>query len=192
MSSHRDPELDSPGTFSIKADRLILRDFAPDDLPAVHAFRSDPETIPFMSDQPEPATLAQSSEWLDGAIRYNALRPREGYNLAIATKTPDRVIGWIGFGNSSRHPGPEHFGVGYMLLSTEWGKGYATEALTAAIAFMTDTLGGDSVWAWCFAANGASERVMQKAGMRFAREFADEETGEPCREYVYERPRSRS
>ena len=144
MSSHRDPELDSPGTFSIEADRLILRDFAPDDLPAVHAFRSDPETIRFMSDQPEPATLAQSSEWLDGAIRYNALRPREGYNLAIATKTPDRVIGWIGFGSSSRHPGPEHFGVGYMLLSTEWGKGHATEALTAAIAFMTDTLGGRS------------------------------------------------
>ncbi|MGC4192168.1 MAG: GNAT family N-acetyltransferase [Thermomicrobiales bacterium] len=136
--------------------------------------------------QMTPETTAQSLEWLDGTIRYNALRPREGYNLAIATKDPDRVIGWIGFGNSERHSGAEHHGVGYMLLSTEWGKGYATEALSAAIAFMTDTLGGDDVWAWCFAANGASERVMEKAGMRFACEFADEETGEPCREYVYE------
>ncbi|MGB3330787.1 MAG: GNAT family N-acetyltransferase, partial [Thermomicrobiales bacterium] len=92
---------------------------------------------------------------------------------------------------SERHPGAEHHGVGYMLLSTEWGRGYATEALRAAIAFMLDDLGGTHVWAWCFAANGASERVMQKAGMRFVRTFTDEDTGEPCQEYAFERARSR-
>jgi len=179
------PDSIPPGTFSIETDRLILRDFTPDDLAAVNAFRSDLQTIRFM--QMEPETLAQSREWLDSAIRYNALRPRQGCNLAIALKAQAKVIGWIGFGDSERHPGIEHHGVGYMLLSSEWGKGYATEALSAAIGFMTDVQGGTFVWAWCFAANGGSERVMQKAGMRFAREFADEDTGDLCHEYVYER-----
>lgn len=183
--SNRNSQPGSPGTFSLETDRLTLRDFTPDDLAAVRTLRSDPATIRFM--QMSPETLGQSREWLDGAIRYNALQPREGYNLAIATKVPERVIGWIGFGDSERHPGAEHHGVGYMLLSTEWGKGYATEALSAAIRFMIGVQDGEFVWAWCFAANGASERVMQKAGMRFARAFADEETNEPCREYVYER-----
>lgn len=174
-----------PGTFAIETDRLILRDYRADDIAAIHAFRSDPAATRFM--QMAPETLAQSSEWLDGAIRYNALRPREGYNLAIITRERDHVIGWIGFGDSGRHPGAEHHGVGYMLHSAEWGKGYATEALSAAIAFMLDDLGGEFVWAWCFAANGASERVMQKSGMRLAREFSDDETGAPCREYVFTR-----
>lgn len=183
---HIDADDDLPDAFVIETDRLILRDFVPDDLDAVHAFRSDPAANRFMSDLPDPPTRAESQAWLDGAIRYNALRPREGYNLAIATRNPDRVIGWIGFGDSERHAGADHHGVGYMLHSGAWGKGYATEALRAAIAFMLDDLGGTHVWAWCFAANGASERVMQKAGMRFVRTFIDEDTGEHCQEYVFE------
>lgn len=190
MNGQSDPNQIPPGEFTIETDRLVLRDFRLDDLDAVHAFRSDPATIRFMSHQMAPETLEQSRAWIDGAIHHNALRPRSAYNLAIAsttTKDPDHVIGWIGFGDSEHHPGAGNHGVGYMLLSTAWGKGYATEALTAAIAFMVDVLEGEHVWAWCFAANGASERVMQKAGMRFVREFTDEETGDPCREYVFTR-----
>lgn len=185
--SEQPPLNDLPYEFSIETERLILRDYRPDDLAAVHTFRSDPAAVRFMSDQPEPATVAETIAWLDGAIHHNALRPRDAWNLAVATKDPAHVIGWIGFGGSENHIGEGHHGVGYMLNSAEWGKGYATEALSAAIAFMHDTLGGEAIWAHCFAANLASERVMQKAGMHFVRDYIDEETGEPWREYVHRR-----
>jgi ribosomal-protein-alanine N-acetyltransferase len=152
----------------VEGDRLVLRDFVEGDLADVHAFRGDPEVARFMDFGPE--TLEQSRAWLDDAIHHNRLRPRRAYNLAIVRRADARVIGSIGFGESSRYPpGTGQFGVGYALARDAWGQGYATEALRAAIDHCFDALGARRVSAWCWAENVASVRVMEKAGMRFER-----------------------
>ena len=60
--------------------------------------------------------------------------------------------------------------IGYFISPKEWNKGYATEALKAAIQELF-RIGFDGVFCGCFEDNLASRRVMQKCGMvRFEKE----------------------
>jgi [ribosomal protein S5]-alanine N-acetyltransferase len=149
---------------------LLLRDFDEGDLPDVHAMRSDPEVAWFMDFAPE--TLDQSRVWLEGLIFHNRKVPRVAYNLAVVHRGDNRVIGWIGIGDSERYPDEGELGFGYLLNRAYWGQGYATEATQAIVAFGFEVLGGRRVSAWCNAENHASARVLEKAGLRFGRRFS--------------------
>ena len=56
--------------------------------------------------------------------------------------------------------------VGYFLLPEHWGKGYATEIAEALCGYAFGTLGLHRVWARCSANNPASEKGMEKIGMK--------------------------
>jgi RimJ/RimL family protein N-acetyltransferase len=56
--------------------------------------------------------------------------------------------------------------LGWSLRPEESGKGYATEAVEAALRVCFDELGLRRVTASCFAANTASYRLMERVGMR--------------------------
>jgi ribosomal-protein-alanine N-acetyltransferase len=177
------------GDLTLDTARLLLRDFAEDDLADVHAFRGDPEVARLMDFGPE--TLEQTRAWLDGAIHHNRARPRRAYNLAVVRRADARVIGWLGFGESSRYPaGSGRFGAGYALAREAWGQGFAAEALRAAIDHCFAALGARRVSAWCWADNLASARVMEKTGMRFEghSERVEPKTGMEmkCLEYAIE------
>ena len=55
--------------------------------------------------------------------------------------------------------------VGYAIHPDYWGKGYATEALSAVIPFLFSA-GFDEIIAGAFECNPASLRVMEKSGMK--------------------------
>lgn len=54
--------------------------------------------------------------------------------------------------------------IGYVIQPLHWNRGYATEAVQGALAVLLDS-GFDAVRAGYFEENGASGRVMEKAGM---------------------------
>ena len=58
-------------------------------------------------------------------------------------------------------------GVGYLLGKQYWGKGYATEALRAVIAYLFEQNTVNRIDTFTWSENNASARVMEKAGMRF-------------------------
>lgn len=119
-------------------------------------------------------------------IFHNSQRPRDSFDIAITLKDEGRPIGWIGFGDSSRNSGPGKFGVGYMLHSDHWGKGYTTEALGVVSGFILRTLGGKSINAWCWASNIGSARVLEKCGFELARQFSsiNPKTDTPIHRYT--------
>ncbi len=55
--------------------------------------------------------------------------------------------------------------IGWIISPTRWGKGYATEAARAAMAFAFETVGAKRVMARVNPANPASISVAQKLGM---------------------------
>lgn len=61
--------------------------------------------------------------------------------------------------------------VGWTLLSTQWGHGYATEAAAAALNFGFGSAGLVEVVAFTMPHNTGSLRVMEKLGMTYDREF---------------------
>jgi len=140
--------------------RLELRDYRPVDLGAVQAFWGDPLASVFMDEGHKTATEAEA--WLNTVIEHNASRPRVAYNLAIVVRSSGEVIGWIGFGPSASRPGA--FGVGYLLHSDHWRKGSMREALTGVIRYVFEVLDVPAIRAWCYAANVASARTLEKVG----------------------------
>lgn len=77
--------------------------------------------------------------------------------------------------------------LGWIINEEYQGKGYVTEAARAVMDFSFNTLGLKKLIAHCDARNKASERVMQKLGMRLERVGTRQykKTGEVAGEYKY-------
>ena len=84
---------------------------------------------------------------------------KEKFVYGIYSK--NKIIGFLNEVSSDN----EEIEVGYFIAPNEWKKGYATEALKAAINELFE-MGYKRVIAGHFEDNIASGRVMQKAGMK--------------------------
>lgn len=136
---------------------LVLREFAPDDLAAVQRYASDPAVCRFMVWGPN--TERETREFLEVVTRLAATVPRREFELAVTHR--GELVGAAGI----RLQGPRDADVGYVLRRDVWGRGFATQAASALIRFGFDALGLHRIWATCDVENGASARVLAKAGM---------------------------
>ncbi|KAI0203275.1 acyl-CoA N-acyltransferase [Astrocystis sublimbata] len=111
----------------LRTARLILRPCTQDDLAALHALRTQPEVMACTAAGTIDASLAVTQGRLDPF-----LPPGDGetYNPAICLAATGELIGLGGVFNLAKceFGWPE---VGYMLRKEHWGKGYATEFITA-------------------------------------------------------------
>jgi RimJ/RimL family protein N-acetyltransferase len=58
--------------------------------------------------------------------------------------------------------------IGWRLAAEHWGRGYATEAATAVVAYAFDQLGLEEVVSFTVPDNWRSRRVMERLGMTHA------------------------
>lgn len=166
--------------FALETPRLILRDLKEDDWSDFHALSADPNVTRYM-DFIKTDTEEAAQQWVQGAIYHNQQQPRLAYSLAIVRRRDNQMIGWLGIGRPSitkAHWGDLDFG--YALNRRCWGQGYMTEALNALLAFCFKELAISKIFGECDAANPASARVMEKAGLQFEERMPDhdEHTGE--------------
>jgi RimJ/RimL family protein N-acetyltransferase len=98
---------------------------------------------------------------------HKQLAPRRLKHLCLAMidREAQAIIGWCGLDNLDRsRPAPVLF---YLLKASYWGRGLATEAAGAALAYAFGELGLDRVDGGAAPENVASKRVMEKIGMRY-------------------------
>ena len=97
--------------------------------------------------------LQMPGAWaLQGFAMFSVIEQASG--LWVGQCGPWRPEGW---------PGNE---VGWTFHRDAWGKGYATEAATAALDYAFDVLGWDSVIHCIDPANVASQRVATRLGTK--------------------------
>jgi len=151
-------------------ERLLIRDPLLSDLPGWHQLKSDTQNLRFV-EHLQTHSLAESRTDLQRAVDA-AHNPRRAKWFFTAELMQTReFIGTIGFMTEPIEKGLLG-GIGWFLLPAHQGRGYATEAFRALILFMF-AHGVTVIDAGCNAANGASERVMQKGGMRLVRREAE-------------------
>ena len=113
---------------------------------------------------PAPLTRAESDARVE---RLRVHFEQHGYGI-WAVEAPG-VAPFIGSVGLAHVPFEAHFTpcveTGWRLLPEHWGRGYATEAAAAALAFGFDTLGLAEIVAFTVPANGPSRRVMERLGM---------------------------
>jgi ribosomal-protein-alanine N-acetyltransferase len=140
--------------------RLTLRDFVPDDFDAIHAYASRPDVTRYMFHGVR--TVDDTREYLKRMIDAQADEPRFIWELAIVQRSDDRLIGACDLSLESTDEGD----LGFILAKDVWGRGYATEAARAMVHAGFVDLGLERIYATCDVANGASARVLEKAGLR--------------------------
>lgn len=142
----------------LRTSRLLLRDFAPGDVGAAHAYASDPEVTRFTSFGPN--TRDQTLAFIESAAVAAQAQPRTDYTLAIQLQESGLLIGGCGLHN----PHHDQWELGYVLARPYWSRGFGTELVQGLAAFGFMKLGAQKIWAPVDAANEASSRVLEKCG----------------------------
>ena len=102
-------------------------------------------------------------------------------------KSDGAFVGFTGFHNFSFDvdfaPGIE---IAWRLKQEYWNRGYATEAAKACLDYAKENLPFTTVWAFTALPNKPSQRVMQKIGMEFEKNFMHPSVtdGHPLKEHV--------
>ncbi|MBH5333454.1 GNAT family N-acetyltransferase [Streptomyces pactum] len=153
----------------LETDRLVLRRFTPSDVDLLLELDSDPEVMRFINGgRPTPRETV-TGQVLPRLLHLHAGTGECGF-WAAEERTTGAFLGWFEF----RPLEGERWDVvelGYRLRRPAWGRGYATEGSLALIAKGFTELGVQRVTANTMAVNSGSRRVMEKAGLRFARSY---------------------
>lgn len=145
----------------LRTERLLLREWRPEDREPFAALNADPRVMEFM-----PALLPRAqSDAL--ARRSEAHFATHGFG-PWAVEVPG-VAPFIGFVGLVVPAFEAHFTpaieVGWRLAAGHWGKGYATEAALASARHAFETAGADELVSFTTPQNARSRAVMQRIGM---------------------------
>lgn len=151
---------------TLVTERCALRAFREDDVPGLAALHGDAEVIRFLSSDGEPnPKLSNAWDYVAMHLGHWALR---GYGKwALAERGSDRLIGRVGFWDAPYDwPGLE---LGWTVSRDMWGKGYATEASRAALAWGFENIAKDEIISLIHRDNARSIRVAERLGERLLR-----------------------
>jgi RimJ/RimL family protein N-acetyltransferase len=150
----------------LRTARLLLRSLQDSDGPALVRFAGAREIAATTVRIPHPYTDDDARSFL-GHARESY---REGRSIFLAiTMPPDTELrGAVGLELKPPHG---HAELGYWIAIPYWGKGFATEAAKALVAFGFNMLGLHRIYAHHFDGNVASGRVLEKIGMRHEGRF---------------------
>ncbi|MCU0540669.1 MAG: GNAT family N-acetyltransferase [Oscillatoriaceae cyanobacterium Prado104] len=140
--------------------RLYLRQFTPDDLDDLYRIYSDSEIMKHLGKG--VLTKEETQNRL-----YAILETWKQNNFgiwALLHKIDNRFIGRCGLVFLDKTPEVE---LGYILDKHYWNRGLATEASLASLHYGFDILKLEKIVAVARPENLASQRVMQKVGMKY-------------------------
>jgi RimJ/RimL family protein N-acetyltransferase len=150
--------------------RLWMREIEPGDASGLFELDSNPEVHRYLGNQP-----VQSMEEIDRVI--NLIRQQYAEHgiarWAVIEKESNQFIGWAGLKwiTEPIRGRTHYYDLGYRLIPTHWGKGYATEASQALLQYAFDVLNVETVSAMTDIDNLGSNRVLQKIGMTCTGQF---------------------
>ena len=166
-------------------DRITLVPIAPRHARAVQRLVTSDRLIVEQTRLPDPYPEDGAARWIEVA------RPRhaQGAEYTFAVEHDGEVVGACGLIVSDDRRAAE---LGYWIGRPHSGRGYATAAARAAVAFAFERAGVDCVVALPLADNAPSRRVLEKAGLQFVGLRAAEAPWEGREQAVYEVVRERT
>ncbi|GII80580.1 N-acetyltransferase [Sphaerisporangium rufum] len=147
---------------NLRTERLELRPVRDEDIDRIMQYRNLPEVTRWLL-RTEVDAASLRAVW-----RRAAANPDDH---SVAVVLDGMVIGTVsldvadGMGQPGMPPRTEAE-LGYIFDPAYGGHGYATEAVTAMVAYAFDRLGVRRITAGCFADNLPSVRLLEKVGMR--------------------------
>jgi RimJ/RimL family protein N-acetyltransferase len=145
----------------LRTARLLLRCFQREDIPTLVPLVGAREIAATTANIPHPYTEDDGRSFLTQS-ENDFLAGRSIFYLIAVAQTGE-LCGGVGL---SIKPAHSHAELGYWIGVPYWGQGLATEAASAVVAFGFESLGLHRIYANVHAGNIASQRVLEKIGMR--------------------------
>lgn len=168
----------------LETERLVLRPFAEDDVTWFHAIRSQPEVVRYLYG--EPLTFEEARQKVAQLAASRSFSAEDDwFSAVIVLRDSGDAVGDVAFHwVSEQHRTGE---VGFTLDPAHQGRGYATEAARAMLAWGFGAFGLHRIIGRTEARNAASARVLEKLGMRREAHLVENEwvKGEWQSELVY-------
>jgi RimJ/RimL family protein N-acetyltransferase len=162
------PLLPGPVVPALDTERLTLRGHTLDDFDECAAMWGDPVVTRYIGGRP----LSEEDVWAR-VLRYAGLWTLLGFGYwVVRERASGRFVGEVGLADFRRDLSPRLGGapeVGWVLATSAQGKGFATEAVRAALAWSDTNLGRARSVCLIAPGNTASIHVAEKCGFREAR-----------------------
>lgn len=146
----------------VETRRLALRSPGVRDVQRLAQLANDADIARMTLRMPHPFGVQDAEDFIAGVDAQDPVRART-FLIEHEDHGPVGVIGLF----EDRDVAPE---VGYWIGRPFWGRGYATEALEAAMVWASKTWKRRALTAGHFTDNPASGRVLEKAGFLYTGE----------------------
>lgn len=147
----------------IETERLLIRPLLPTDVEGMFDLDSNAEVHLYLGNHP-----VQSKEEIVEVIAF--IRQQYVDNgigrWAMVDKETQDFIGWTGFKYVTEETNKHihYYDLGYRLRQKYWGKGIATEAAIACLAYGFNQLDFQEVFAMADCGNDGSNKILTKLG----------------------------
>jgi [ribosomal protein S5]-alanine N-acetyltransferase len=145
----------------LRTARLLLRSLERADIPDLVRLAGERDVAATTLNIAHPYTILDAESFLAHA-NTEAAAGRSAI-FAICIYPGDELCGTVGL---TIAPASRRAELGYWIGVPYWGRGFATEAAGAVLQFGFEALGLRKIHATHFAGNIASQRVLEKIGMR--------------------------
>ena len=142
---------------TLATERLVLRGFRDEDTDAFAAMTADAEVMEWLG-----GTMERDDAWRHMAALTGHWTLRGFGRWALEDRASGELVGHAGLWYPEGWPAIE---VGWTLARAYWGRGLATEAARAAIAYGRDELDLETVVSLIHPDNPRSQRVAERLGM---------------------------
>ena len=157
----RDPSFEP-----LLTERLRMRRTVPEDAEAISAYRRVPDVGRYQGwERTDAPFLRHEFETMAGRVPGD----RGWVQLTLEDRETGELLGDVGMSPADGEPGV--LKIGYTVSPEHQGRGVATEAVRALIAYAFERLVADVVRIYADADNAPSIRVAEKAGLTFIERF---------------------
>jgi RimJ/RimL family protein N-acetyltransferase len=166
--------------------RLCLRRWTASDVSPYSALCADPEVMRWIGD----GQVRSPGECESEIHGFERAWDERGYGLfAVTLRESQEFVGFVGLSVPAFLPEIlPAVEIGWRLARAHWGGGCATEAAAAVLAFGFERAHLERIVSVHRVGNEASQRVMEKLGMKLVRETKHPRLGFPLRVHAIERP----
>lgn len=150
------------GSAEIATENLFLRKYRPEDAEDLYeTFGRDPAMYRYSGWNPYA-----TPEMAEESVKQFIENYSDPHFYGWAIEWDGYLVGTIGAYDYK----DDSVEIGFSIARGYWGKGYATEALSAVLDHLMNNDDIKCVTAWCASENIASRKTLEKSGMKLIRE----------------------
>ena len=153
---------------SITTPRMLAEAITPLHFHDLHRLYTEAKVVKTLASVGKPLTEDAVKKQIDQNVAH---WQEHGFGYWVFHLKKDGQF--VGRGGLTTHQfeGKEVVGLGYAVMPDYWNRGFATEIAAASLEVGFGHLGLAEIWSWALPDNRASQRVMEKLGFRYERDF---------------------